>query len=382
MNPVNSKIAVLGWGSLVWRPEGDASRCQKPLEIVGGWKEEGPTLPIEFSRVSGDQSLTLVIDAKNGSPCRTLYAQSKFPKLDDAIGNLMDRECTTPKNIHSVRREQACRNSIQQTVHEWLINSNFEAAIWTGLASNFEEKKGCPFSVANAIQHLESLGTNSKQSAYTYIIRAPRSVITPLRIEFLWPEAAAVHEAGHYVVAICLNRPVARLSRVKVDDRPGEQPSIGCRYPQPDFEDVGAILCDMAGAQAQVLYAPATIAPEHFQLFQATVLHPADKVMFYAINRWKEDFEPIWTWMQISECPFGNGVTVTVREVLQKCACHLRSFMQRHSVRLAIDVAASTLLRRPVLVKEDLDDLRNCVSSILTPNDKEQIYPPGLEPAD
>ena len=48
------KIAILGWGSLIWNQNG--------LPVKGQWKKNGPVLPIEFSRVSRDGRLTLVID--------------------------------------------------------------------------------------------------------------------------------------------------------------------------------------------------------------------------------------------------------------------------------------------------------------------------------
>ncbi len=60
------KIAYLGWGSLIWDPG--------MLPISGDWKPGGPVLPIEFSRISDNGRLTLVIDDVNGVPIETLYA--------------------------------------------------------------------------------------------------------------------------------------------------------------------------------------------------------------------------------------------------------------------------------------------------------------------
>ena len=40
-----AEIVVLGWGSLVWNP-GDL------MLKDGVWHEDGPPLPLEFSRVS------------------------------------------------------------------------------------------------------------------------------------------------------------------------------------------------------------------------------------------------------------------------------------------------------------------------------------------
>jgi hypothetical protein len=47
------KIAVLGWGSLIWQPR--ELRISLPI-----WKTDGPELPVEFARVSMDGRLTLV----------------------------------------------------------------------------------------------------------------------------------------------------------------------------------------------------------------------------------------------------------------------------------------------------------------------------------
>ena len=53
------RIAIIAWGSLVWDP--------RTLQIKGDWVASGPELDIEFSRVSKDGRLTLVIDPVNGS---------------------------------------------------------------------------------------------------------------------------------------------------------------------------------------------------------------------------------------------------------------------------------------------------------------------------
>src|SRR5208337_2191663 len=48
------KIAVLAWGSIVWE--------RGVLEVAATFMPNGPNLPVEFCRVSGDERLTLVID--------------------------------------------------------------------------------------------------------------------------------------------------------------------------------------------------------------------------------------------------------------------------------------------------------------------------------
>lgn len=78
------KIAVLAWGSLVWD--------RRNLAIVAEFRPNGPNLPLEFSRVSSDGRLTLVIDEIFGVPCATYSAVSACDNLKTAIENLRDRE--------------------------------------------------------------------------------------------------------------------------------------------------------------------------------------------------------------------------------------------------------------------------------------------------
>ena len=74
------KIAILGWGSLIWLPK------DLKFDTNSGWKENGPVLPIEFARISKDGRLTLVI-TPNGTEVPTLYAVSSFDSLNLAVLN-------------------------------------------------------------------------------------------------------------------------------------------------------------------------------------------------------------------------------------------------------------------------------------------------------
>src|SRR4051812_6853424 len=78
------KIAVLGWGSLVWKPE--------RLRTTVHFSNDGPTLPIEFCRTSMDGRLTLVINETYGASCVSYHAESSFRNLKAAIENLRIRE--------------------------------------------------------------------------------------------------------------------------------------------------------------------------------------------------------------------------------------------------------------------------------------------------
>ena len=89
------RIAILGWGSLLWEDSPDFDRWHE------AWEDDGPTLKIEFSRVSTSRlgALTLVIDEEHGAPTRVAWCLSKRTNTDDAVCDLRCREGTTLKNI-------------------------------------------------------------------------------------------------------------------------------------------------------------------------------------------------------------------------------------------------------------------------------------------
>jgi hypothetical protein len=103
------KIAILAWGSLVWDP--------RELPVSGKAQKKGPTLPIEFSRVSKDKRLTLVIDEKNGAPVESLFFESADNDLDQAIAHLKDREETKTDNIGFVDLVSGKVSSVAQAAH-------------------------------------------------------------------------------------------------------------------------------------------------------------------------------------------------------------------------------------------------------------------------
>jgi len=188
------KCAVLGWGSLVWN--------RAELEIAAKFVPNGPLLPIEFCRVSKDGRLTLAIDETFGDVCTTYSAPSAFADLDSAIENLRKREGTVASEIGFVepaagRQSDAAMERHPQvvaTIGAWAEASGYDAAIWTALASNFDEsgKGGEPFSVTAAIRYLEALNAKDPAAfrrAWDYIKKAPAEVETPVRdaVAKRWP---------------------------------------------------------------------------------------------------------------------------------------------------------------------------------------------------
>lgn len=175
--------AILGWGSLLWdsRPEFDSQH--------GEWRPDGPTLPIEFCRVSSTRggALTLVIEHQFGAQCTCAFSISARKNPDDTISDLRCREGTTLANIGYYfadgTRQYAQSEATLTAVQAWAHAKNIDVVIWTDLRSNFSTKSSVrkPFSVANAIAHLQLLPSEAKANAAEYIWRSPMLVDTPLR---------------------------------------------------------------------------------------------------------------------------------------------------------------------------------------------------------
>lgn len=186
----NGGIAVLAWGSLIWRPE--------QLMIAGGWSSGGPTLRIEFSRVSNNGRLTLVIDETNGVPVEAWFAKSTCSKLQDAIDNLREREganSTLGIGFVDLLANQISDTAKQrhpeavQVIAAWIRKQGFDAAIWTAIGPRFPYG---PFSVESALAYLRGAQGEVRKKAFEYIRNAPKHVRTPVRERFIveFPEDA------------------------------------------------------------------------------------------------------------------------------------------------------------------------------------------------
>jgi hypothetical protein len=177
------KIAILGWGSLLWS---GGTEFDKQHE---DWKFDGPNLELEFSRVSQTRNgaLTLVLDIKNGKLCQVAYALSKRKDPDDAICDLQCREGTTLNNVGCYyannSRKQSQKEGVMKSIQSWASKRKIDVVIWTDLASNFQKKSKCkkPFSIEAALCHIQALDSEGKAKAAEYVWRAPEFVKTPLR---------------------------------------------------------------------------------------------------------------------------------------------------------------------------------------------------------
>lgn len=177
------KIAILGWGSLIWNP--------RELHLASNWLEGGPIFPIEFSRISDDGRLTLVIDERHGVNVPTCYAYSSLTDLDKVIADLQQRErsprcdrigfidiaggiaCERARTKHPISCER---------IQSWASgHKGFDAVVWTAIGPGFRAKTGLPFSVSAAVDYLEGLREPKRTLALAYMRKAPPGVLTPVR---------------------------------------------------------------------------------------------------------------------------------------------------------------------------------------------------------
>lgn len=175
------KIACLGWGSLIWRPQS--------LLIRSEWFHDGPFLPIEFTRQSDDGRLTLVI-TEGAKPLRTLWALMSTDDLVVAKDSLRVRENIGRRSlinkISVVSKEELIENdTVKSLIQNWAINLGLDAVIWTDIPSRFNDEFRI-LTVEEAVNYFKSpsLDFNIRKNAEEYIRKAPKQIDTDFRRRF------------------------------------------------------------------------------------------------------------------------------------------------------------------------------------------------------
>ena len=171
------KIAILGWGSLLWQPKD----LQFDKEI--GWSENGPMLPIEFARISEDGRLTLVI-TEDVKEVKTYFAISNSETLEEAVLNLADRESCGRGQIGSYDKSKknfSTKVFFENNILEWINNTNIDAVIWTNLGENWEVKNDNGEVIDTIVPHervdyLKNLKNHKRALAEEYIRRTPTQI--------------------------------------------------------------------------------------------------------------------------------------------------------------------------------------------------------------
>lgn len=177
-----ARIAILGWGSLLWDISDKGFDDQHE-----DWKLDGPTLKLEFSRKSTSRlnALTLVIDPIHGQECHVAYSLSKRSSLDEAIADLSAREKTKNESVGFAFADGSHRNGRDSSsidgISQWAKDQSIDVVIWTDLPGSFSGVPKHEF-VKAAVDHVQRLPAEGKVKVAEYVWRAPDFVVTPLRI--------------------------------------------------------------------------------------------------------------------------------------------------------------------------------------------------------
>ncbi len=176
------KIAILGWGSLIWDPSSLKFDSNK------GWSVDGPKLLIEFARISSGGRLTLVIK-DDAAEVQTLYAISSYSNLDEAVLDLAIREGSGIDKIGFYTKSTGiCYPldfAVKQNIEFWINKVDIDAVIWTNLQGKLNykdnQKRLIKIEEDKLVDYLKNLDPISSAKAEEYIRKAPSSVRTPLR---------------------------------------------------------------------------------------------------------------------------------------------------------------------------------------------------------
>ena len=175
------KIAILGWGSLLWQPKD----LQFDKEI--GWTENGPMLPIEFARISKDGRLTLVI-TEDVKEVKTYFAISSYESEEEAVLNLAVREGSGREQIGSYDKSKNTFSKevfFEKNILEWIKNTDIDVVIWTNLGEkwDFKNDDGKVIKIVSneRVDYLKKLKNHKRALAEEYIRRTPTQIDTHYR---------------------------------------------------------------------------------------------------------------------------------------------------------------------------------------------------------
>lgn len=172
-------IVCLGWGSLCWDPR------NLPLS-EGPWRLDGPSIPIEFTRVSNDERVTLVI-TPGAASLPVLWKEMSITSVEEAIVALAERERIKDGNIqYSVGFWSEARQSAHSEVEiikAWARDHDIDAVVWTALKPRFEGESGRTPDINQVIQILDGLHGEIRQRAEEYVRKAPRQIATAYRAQ-------------------------------------------------------------------------------------------------------------------------------------------------------------------------------------------------------
>lgn len=170
------KIAVIAWGSLLWKP--------RPLQLASGWHPGGPRLPLEFARVSEDTPELALALCPGARPCPSYWAWLATSDVDAARAMLREREKITPARpdwVGTVGATQPADGPIAATIDAWRRARGIDAVVWTALPARFCQHDGRVPSAEEVLHWLASRTGDERTAAEHYIRRTPAHIDTRYR---------------------------------------------------------------------------------------------------------------------------------------------------------------------------------------------------------
>lgn len=172
---LGQKIACIGWGSLIWDP--------RDLPIKGDWTPDGPALPVEFARQSGDDHITLVI-IESDHRVPTLWTEMSVHSLAQAVEALKVREGVPyESSIGRWPNKTEEAYPFSEAIEEWATSNGLQGVVWTALPPGMKVKRGSIPTLDELTEHIGKLEGPALTKAQTYIANAPSQIATPYRQE-------------------------------------------------------------------------------------------------------------------------------------------------------------------------------------------------------
>jgi hypothetical protein len=166
------KVACLGWGSLIWELKDFKVKHKE-------WFQDGPYLPIEFTRISENGRATLIID-KEANPVQVLWNFVSANNLEEAVTLLSERESCSENMIGRIISREHYTDQLLVEVSEWAKTKKIEAVVWTGLSYSRKTGNKRP-TFKEVLSNLNSLDGSALVEAKKYILNAPPQIRTLYR---------------------------------------------------------------------------------------------------------------------------------------------------------------------------------------------------------
>lgn len=169
-------IGCLGWGSLVWDP--------RTLPVAGEWRTDGPLLPLEFARESGDGRITIVL-CDGVRAVHSCWAMLAVEDVSAGIVALAERESITTR----IAKDIGWWNSVDGKSHgvcaseieSWAKKLGLDGVVWTNLPCGFKSNRGQMPTQAEVLAHFAKLEGEALEKSKRYVLMAPPQIDTEYR---------------------------------------------------------------------------------------------------------------------------------------------------------------------------------------------------------